>query len=957
MLRNSRTHARRPWLALLAASLVGALGAGCGGGGGSGSGDTLPGVVLVNFAQAGEDNVPLNRVLEFVFSAPLDPASVGPASIQIRQGPTFGASVFGKYIVEGNTVRFEPALPGLCDLSDSGFQPNTNYRVTVIGSPEEFAIRSLTGAPLQGTTSSTFHTRLDTSPELFEDQIPALPPSVIATTPIDGAHPTSLVPGAAASVQVHQGNTITIDFSENLDPCSVTLNTVLVQQYATGAAGTMPNGFFPEIDQTPSDPFTWGSGNNTTPPARIRANFSLSQDFLSTRLTITPTFGEFPDNALVVVQVTNAVRDFGGLPLVPRTFAFVTENRTSQTLSKTFEFDGDVPILQNQSTAEVNTARAASKVQGFLLFAGDSDNGPTSTILLPAGPDNSRGPLGCVSASVQVNDGTPDDFDPATSVNFDTGATINTCQNSTDGSTAVIYEFRSFRIRNGVTVRVVGRNPAIFLVTGDVRIEAGGVMRARGDGLGGSPQGNGANGVGGGAATPPNTAGGIGVAGGGAGGRCLTTSVAAFSENGTAGFGSPDYNLAPGLAGAANPIRIGAGRGAGSALLNGTNAPNLTSPSGGGGGHAQAAGFDNNGKGQGTGTTPRDFDFPADPDGKGGRGGGTYGHPTGRMLTAESGSGGGGAGYARSTPFTTSSFAQSAGGGGGAGGGFVDFTSSGNIQIFGELDATGGMGGAGSGGFLGGSGGGGGGSGGGLRLLTPGMVDFGTTTLVRASGGLGGNGGLANQAGTAVPNPGGPGGTGRLVVEDGDSIIGGFGGATVQPADGAAGFYRGVFDASRFQGGGLRPIAVTDIIDMGPSNPTYNLPTQNYGIAEDFIAGIPPISSRGIGQTGIYIEARGYSANADGTVNLATVTGWTNVGHFTDSGSEAFPTWVPNVRPPVGDVPVLLLPQGSTTNGFSGVNGRPFLQFRFSFYLGSTMGPFDPGPYIDRWTLRYSYDQ
>src|SRR5207253_2087733 len=140
-----------------------------------------------------------------------------------------------------------------------------NYRVTVIGSPEEFAIRNLAGDPLQGTVSSSFHTRLDTDPELFEDQIPAVSPTVVATSPVDGAYPTSLAPGVAASVAVHQGNQVTIDFSENVDPCTVNANTVLFYQYATGAAGTMPNGFFPETDQTPSDPFTWGSGNNTTP--------------------------------------------------------------------------------------------------------------------------------------------------------------------------------------------------------------------------------------------------------------------------------------------------------------------------------------------------------------------------------------------------------------------------------------------------------------------------------------------------------------------------------------------------------------------------------------------------------------------------------------------------------------------------------------------------------------------
>jgi hypothetical protein len=150
---------------------------------------------------------------------------------------------------------------------------------------------------------------------------------------------------------------------------------------------------------------------------------------------------------------------------------------------------------------------------------------------------------------------------------------------------------------------------------------------------------------------------------------------------------------------------------------------------------------------------------------------------------------------------------------------------------------------------------------------------------------------------------------------------------------------------------------MTDILDMGPAAPTYIPPTQNYGVLEDFIAGIPAVASRGVTKTGIYIEARGYAANADGTVNLATVTGWTNVGYFTDSGSENFPTWTPNARPPIADLPLVQLPQGSTANPFSGVNGRPFLQFRISFYLASTVGPFDAGPYIDRWTLHFTYDQ
>src|SRR5687768_5819844 len=204
---NPRARARRLSTArsfgFLAATGLSALATGCGGGGGgSGSGDTLPGLILVDFLQAGQDNVPLNRVLEFRFSSPIDPKTIGPESLQIRQGPLFGSQIFGQYIIQGSTVFFEPALAGLCDLSDGGLQPNTDYRVTAIGAPEEFAIRNLAGDPLQQTTSQglTFHTRSDTSPELFEDQKPGLLPTVLSTTPADGT--ANLPVGASNKVVI-----------------------------------------------------------------------------------------------------------------------------------------------------------------------------------------------------------------------------------------------------------------------------------------------------------------------------------------------------------------------------------------------------------------------------------------------------------------------------------------------------------------------------------------------------------------------------------------------------------------------------------------------------------------------------------------------------------------------------------------------------------------------------------
>jgi hypothetical protein len=985
---------------------------GCGGSGGSSTGDILPGLVLVNFEQSGEDNVPLNRILKFTFSAELDPDTVGPNSIQIREGPTFGGQVFGKYVIAGNVVRFEPRLPGLCGNTDSGLHANKDYRVSFIGSPEEFAIRSLKGDPLLGTVSATFHTRIDTDPLLFEDASPSSPPFVAATTPADEAHPSNSVPLAPDDpIRVQQGNTVVIDFSENISPCTISQTTVLFFQYATGVnTTTYPAGFFPESDPTPSDPYTWGGTNPaTTPPRRVRSTFVLQQDFLTTRLVITPNFGEFPDNALLVVELTNGIKDFGGNALIPHRFSFVTENRPANELviDKVLEFDGDVPILAGSSTAEVNTARSLSKVQGFLLFSGDSDNGATpAATTLSSGPDSSRGPLGCTTSTVQANDGAFDVYDPTTAASvLSTGTTRNTCLNSVDGSTAVVFEFSSFHIGAGKTVRITGVNPAIILVAGTVRIDNGGILRVRGDNLIPNYRSDGVNGVFNSSTGPSApSAGGSGFGGGGDGGQSYfsATATPGFSTNGTAGHGSPDQFLAPGTGGNEDPIqgpvyggplRKGAGRGAGSNgnYASGSYYPKSRySPSGGGGGHAQPTSWQtqsynnnppppgtitNGGSAYGTDTSATFLDYPNDPDGHGGRGGQPYGNLSGKMPAPEAGSGGGGGGYGRY--WSSGPNYAATGGGGGAGGGFVDLTAAKDISIFGTIDAAGGAGGRGADGFYNASGGGGGGSGGGIRLLTPGNIAFSGSTVITALGGAGGMGGTNTNA-TYSTNPsymnpvgllgndGGRGGIGRLVLEDGTSTFVFPTGSNVHPGPtdltpDSICYYGGPFDASRFLGGGLRPVAVTDIVDMGPAFPKYSKQV----LATDFIAGIPAVASRGGGLTSIYIEVQGYTANPDGTVNAASASGWKNVGYFTDSGSELSPDWHPNARPPPADIPASDLPQGSTTNYFwdvalapdSVLVGRPFLQFRFSFYLKANIGPFDPGPYIDRWTIQVNYNQ
>jgi hypothetical protein len=313
----------------------------------------------------------------------------------------------------------------------------------------------------------------------------------------------------------------------------------------------------------------------------------------------------------------------------------------------------------------------------------------------------------------------------------------------------------------------------------------------------------------------------------------------------------------------------------------------------------------------------------------------------------------------RSSPYLPYSYYSCTGGGGGAGGGFIDITSAKTIRVFGTIDASGGKGGSGASYYYSVSAGGGGGSGGGVRLLTPGEVQLSSTTVINVGGGAGGVGGLP-MSGVVVPrNDGGRGANGRLVIETKDSLVTGIGTATLTPGEGAAGFYRGLFDATRFQGGGLRPVVVTDVMDMGPASPVYAAPVQAYPplSPQDFVAGIPAVSSRGIAQTGIYLEAQGFPAKADGSIDVGGASGWKSVGYLVDSGAELYPTWVPNARPPSSDVPAAQLQPGSTANPFTELSGLPFVRFRISYFLSPTVGPNDPGPYVDRWVVRVGYDQ
>jgi hypothetical protein len=817
-------------------------------------------------------------------------------------------------------------------MSDAGLKPATTYRLTLMGHPEEFCIRNSQGQPLVETSTHEFGTRPDSDPEYLEDQIPAVPPAVISTVPQHGD----------AGVTVQQGNEVVIGFSENLDPCSIDSATVRFSVYQTGDinlhgymipggetyAGN-DSGFQPWNDSEPGDPLDWGGNAFTLPvPQTIPSTLDLVQSIDATELRIRPNFGFFPENALCVVELTFNVLDFGGTSLPPQIISFTTENLPAQQGLMTVNFDTTTePWPQGDRTADIDTARSPGLGQGWMLFAGDGDNGNTTST-----PMHPLFPVGNPCAD-RANDGFKDHFDPVGNVTLNTGTSRvpSHCTNNTDGSTAVVWEFATFRIRNGVTVTVSGENPAILLVQGQVLIENGGILRARG-GAGGNGSQYGSNLKGG--------SGGNGVVGGSDGGKGTVPSSSnppsgnIYGGDGYAGYGSDDYDTPAEQGG------LGAGSGNVAAKNTGWSS-GATGPGGGGGGHGGAGNA-------GSSLTGGATTWVSATDGAGG---GVY--PTGaspeKMYMPSAGSGGGASAwmYGGTYYYYMYYYYVAPGAGAGAGGGFLDITSQADIRVYGEIDVSGGRGGRGGTGGYWAAGGGGGGSGGGVRLLTPADIDV-TGGTINAAGGSGGAAGSPNWTTANPSNAGGAGGLGRICMEDGDSVITGIidPGTNLSPGLGHEAFYVGEFQASRFQGGGLDCMAVSGPILLGPLSPATFIPPTK----DDFLAAIPAASAIPPAGTAIVIEAAGYPMLPDGTVDLTVPELWYTIGYFAYSGAPNEPNWIEGANP--ADVAV-----SNAGTGINNLDGSGYLRFRLTFYLANTVGATTPGPWLDWMSFRFNFDQ
>lgn len=875
--------------------------------------------------------VPQNHIVDMRFTQPVDPATVNPATFQIRaqnaNSTGFTIQVPGSFQVSGSAVRFYPRLPTHLRDPDSttgafyqpgtprddatanaGFQPSKNHQITIVGNPSVSAVRSLSGRPL----NRSYSVRFTTSPET---------PKTDAFT-ID-TYQDAPPPG--------------FEFSNPPDKVASA-----VDQYARhGGTQDVPSAIGVTLfgNKVPVSPATLRQTGNVTltmlsrhddPSLRkpIQGTPFIEQNFDTVRIVYQPRF-PLPDLASYALKVTKNVRD----------------------LTETYDFKNNAERLRLRSIYEFMVAARQFNPN---TPPGDLQDPPIDLIYDWPSDAASRSVL--KENVLKLGDTYPDEVDPRVMVLFTTqdepvshgqivvnflqsegyydaqrstaewdqsirdvangvftasgGSGVNgnflpgtNTSLSADSFPQNTVNWRKVNVPPNVTVTLTGTRP--FLIKA-LDFQLDGKMIA--DGAPGTDASSSA------AysslfTSNAQTIGGKGGPGGGKGGDGsstfgTSTTVAVTGYTGTVGN---DANAS--LASAQD-----GGRGGGGGLqATGTV---YSQGGGGGGGGARTAGSSG-----AAGTGPY-----ASWNGNGGPGGaGALGNDDVNPLVGGAGGGGGGNGG-----YSYYSWGQP-GGAGGGGGGAVMVQTSGTLTIgtSGQLRARGGKGGQGSGyksGWTAGPGGGGGGG----------------TVLLRSSKGFNianpaasldvGGGAPGTQTGTYTAPYGGTGGAGFVRLEDPN------GGIAVP--GGTAGTYSPI-------GAGVPSYVYSKWIDLGVDGPRitnfkasdFSLNAGNDAIFVEVQAAIENPSQFGVPKTSA-VDANENSTNVNEVSNWAPVRlidGTPTGNAFTVPGNTSRDAIFP-------------------IESVMANKNYKFMRLRVTFQLDASQAATSPLPFIDQMIFHFDFN-
>lgn len=698
-----------------------ALAAGCGGGGGGGSDPDVGARALyvVDIDLDGRDGVSLNVPMSIEFSEFVQPNSIRHDTIQVRLGPRYGIQAFGEFKVAGNIVTFFPQIPTEADLSDAGFQPQSEYRVTVVGYPKVNRVNAYTGRPLTRSYVGSFSTAASTSPDLFTTDTykDDPPPAVLFTNPPDRL-PVSPWTAPGGAVDVPTDAEIVVVFNRvPLQPNTITENNVNLRM----------------IERL-------GAPQNRA----IQGTPVVEQSFDGVRLRFVPTF-PLADQARYVLRIENRVTDLTG--------NWDVADNAARTDLRALAESGTDPALTAFAVANPEEVDPRT----FLIFTTrDEPQKDLTTYLNFDGTDlDENGEEGFDSnlSTASFNDAVPGAVAAVFTAAGGTGTlgdfapTSNTTLN-TNSVTNGIFNFRQITINTNVTVTIAGTLPATMLSLKDVLIK--GRIASTG-GKGDNSEQNYQT------SSLPLARGGSGTGGGGKGGDSYqgTTWSGAVGGNGEDGKNGGGGGGKGGVEPGSTVYGFGGGGGGGGHQYAGANGANGNYPSyaswnGTGGAGGAAAGIQPSSANTNDG---KDWYSSGVGGGGGGAGGNSHYYPS------------------------STNWRNGASGGGGGGGGIL-VKGAGNITIQGSILAKGGEGGSNSPGYYYYGAAGGGGGGGAIALYANNVLNV-AGALLDTSGGAGG---LPYSSGWAGGGGKGGGGYVQLEDKDGQIAgISGTSPATILP--------------------------------------------------------------------------------------------------------------------------------------------------------------------------------
>ncbi len=888
----------------------------------------------------GAASIPANEIVEIQFTGAVDPASVSPATLQMRaQNPVnqgFTRQVFGSFQVVGNIVRFYPRLPThLRDANgefftagsseddasaNAGFQPSTNYQLTIVGRPSYFPVRGANGRPLKATRRATFSTAS------------ALDASLLYTTRTYGdsdspqysfSNPADTVPTAADKYATHGG---TRDVVNNIAP-AIYCTKVPLSPNTVRVLGNI------ELTQI-------ARNGNYALRRPVPGSVFLEQNFATTLLVYQPLVG-LADLGTYTLRISKGVKD-------------LTEeqdfkaNRDRERLRQIYD---SLALARSYTPGEPWESLAdPDDVYTYDWPASDVERGELKRNILTLGdtyPDelDPRVMLMFTTRDEPVTDGLyRTNFTGAENI-YDAQLSTAELDGSVQGAASAVFtasggsavngdffptanqtlntdnyplntiNFRRLSIPSNATITITGTRPATirslgFLLEGAIHAD-------------GRPGTNTATSNSYYYTAWSQNAGGLGGPGGGAGGKSArTTNTPPTPEVPGKGF--------PGEVGAdANGTPASAQDG-GQPGQGGTMGPTpITSTiyvfGGGGGG---GAGMRTDGKtGQSSSGTPY-----ASWNGQGGAGGkAALGNDDLDPLVGGAGGGAGGSG----SRMDQSGWGKTGGGGGGGGGAILVQTSA--ILTMGTnaaIRARGGRGGNGSNNYATISGGGAGGGGGGSILLRTSRA-FNIANPGVAFDVAGGVGGTNSGSYTSS---GGAGGSGLVRTEDPN------GGLAIP--GGTQGIYNPV-------GGGLPSFVYTRWVDLSVQDPRI-LPYRSGDVATT------------TENDAVLVEMQMTREHPSifGTPDTSAIDGVTQNSTNTAVASQ----WVPikihdKTGKPGGALPVPGWSPGTHGQEYAGfpvtaLNGKGYrwMRFRITFQLDDTQMANSPVPFVDFVETRFQFN-